>query len=135
MAIIDNSPLRVFVVEDSPHIRQVLAEELVVPGEVEIVGFAESEAESIKALSEREVDAAIVDLRLKEGSGLGILKRFGLDTSPRRPKLIVFTNHTFPELRLHCLQLGADYFFDKSAEYDALRRTIFELRQNKIASV
>jgi DNA-binding NarL/FixJ family response regulator len=127
-------PLRLFVVEDSPHFRAVLAEELQVPGEIEIVGFAESESESIKKLSEVKVDAAIVDLKLKQGSGLGILKYFA-SLSGRRPRLIVFTNHPFPELKLHCMQLGADYFFDKSVEYDELRKTINALRLAKLAPV
>lgn len=124
-------PLRLFVVEDSPHFRAVLAEELQVPGEVEIVGFADTEAESISRLSEEHVDAAIVDLKLKQGSGLGILKHFGMRASAARPRLIVFTNHPFPELKLHCIQLGADYFFDKSGEYDELRKTIAALRAEK----
>jgi DNA-binding NarL/FixJ family response regulator len=128
------SPLRLFVVEDSPHFRAVLSEELQVPGEVEIVGFAESEAESIKALSETSVDAAIVDLKLKHGSGLGILKYFSQAGNKERPRLIVFTNHPFPELKLHCLKLGADYFFDKSIEYEALRKTINDLSQAKMAA-
>lgn len=126
-------PLRLFVVEDSPHFRAVLSEELQIPGEVEIVGFAESEAESIRQLTELEVDAAIVDLKLKQGSGLGILQHFAAHSNAHRPRLIVFTNHPFPELKLHCMQLGADYFFDKSIEYDELRKTIGSLRLAKRA--
>lgn len=127
-------PLRIFVVEDSPHFRAVLSEELQIPGEVEIVGFAESEAESIRKLSEVEVDAAIVDLKLKQGSGLGILQHFAAQPGSPRPRLIVFTNHPFPELKLHCMQLGADYFFDKSVEYEELRRTITTLQRAKRAA-
>lgn len=128
-------PLRLFVVEDSPHFRAVLSEELQVPGEVEIVGFAESEAESIRKLTEVEVDAAIVDLKLKQGSGLGILQHFATRANDERPRLIVFTNHPFPELKLHCMQLGADYFFDKSVEYEELRRTITSLHRAKRAAI
>lgn len=128
-------PLRLFVVEDSPHFRAVLSEELEVPGEVEIVGYAESESESIRKLSDMKVDAAIVDLKLKQGSGLGILQHFSGHAAESRPQLIVFTNHPFPELKLHCMQLGADYFFDKSIEYDELRKTIASLRDAKLAAV
>lgn len=129
----EKEPLKLFVIEDSPHFRAVLAEELQVPGEVEIVGFAESEAESIRKLQETQVDAAIVDLKLKQGSGLGILQHFASQPRALRPCLIVFTNHPFPELKLHCMQLGADYFFDKSAEYEELRRTITALWRDKLA--
>ena len=33
------------------------------------------------------------------------------------PVTIVLTNFVFPQHRRRCLQLGARYFFDKSAEF------------------
>ncbi len=123
--------LKLFLVEDSAQFREVLSEELNSPGEVEIVGYAESEEESIEALLSMPVDAAIVDLRLKNGSGLGILKYFRTHPLLPKPTLIVCTNNPFAELREHCLSLGADFFFDKSGDYEALRQTICELKLKK----
>ena len=57
--------LRVFLVEDSPHVRDLLLDFLNVPGEIEIVGYADNETESVAALLAEPVDAVIVDLKLR----------------------------------------------------------------------
>ena len=120
--------LRVFLVEDSVHIRDLLLDFLDDPGKIEIVGFADTEKESVAAIFADPVDVVIVDLKLREGSGMGVIKQIreaGLDPMPN---LIVFTNHPFPEVRRRAMQLGANSFFDKSAEYEDLRDALYSLQ-------
>ena len=58
----------------------------------------------------------MVDIFLKSGSGLGVLK-----AAARLPtKLVVLSNYATPDMRRKCLELGADRVFDKSNEIDAL---------------
>jgi len=121
-------PIRVFLVEDSPHVRDLLLDFLHVPGEVEITGFADNEIESVAAILADPVDAVIVDLKLREGSGMAVIEKLRSAKLIPQPKIIVFTNHPFPEIRRRAMQLGADYFFDKSAEYDSVRTTLQALR-------
>ena len=124
------SPLRVYLVEDSAHVRDLLLDFLHVPGEVEIVGYSDTEAESVQAIVDQPVDPVIVDLKLREGSGMGVIEKLrGAKLTPV-PKIIVFTNHPFPEIRRRAMQLGADYFFDKSADYDSVRSTLQALRSH-----
>jgi len=60
----------------------------------------------------------IIDIFLKAGSGLEVLKRAHV----LRPeaKLVVLTNYATPDMRRRCSQLGADRVFDKSAELEEL---------------
>jgi len=37
-----------------------------------------------------------------------------------RPRVIVLTNYPYPGYRQKCLQAGADFFLDKSAEFDQI---------------
>ena len=120
--------LRVYLVEDSPHVRDLLLDFLNVPGEIEIVGHADTEAESVADILAQPVDAVIVDLRLREGSGMGVIENLRKADLNPQPKIIVFTNHPFAEIRKRAAQLGADYFFDKSADYDSVRTTLQNLR-------
>lgn len=60
----------------------------------------------------------IVDLFLKGGSGLGVLR--AAQSSPPRYRLVVLSNYATPDMRRACLELGADQVFDKSTEIDAL---------------
>jgi DNA-binding NarL/FixJ family response regulator len=120
--------LRVYLVEDSAHVRDLLLDFLHVPGEVEIVGYADNEAESVTDILSQPVDAVIVDLKLREGSGMAVIDRLRKAMPTPPPVIIVFTNHPFPQIKLHAMKLGADYFFDKSADYDNVRQTLQGLR-------
>ena len=66
---------RAYIVEDSPTIRENLIETLHELALVDAVGTAETENEGKKWLAQNDEywDLAIVDLFLKEGSGLNIL--------------------------------------------------------------
>lgn len=63
-------------------------------------------------------DLAIVDLFLRQGSGLGVLAACRDRTSEQ--KMVVLSNYATPDVRMRCAQLGVDAVFDKSNEIDAL---------------
>jgi DNA-binding NarL/FixJ family response regulator len=120
--------LRVFLVEDSPVVRERLIEFVEEPGEVDVVGFAETESDAVRALEHTPVDVAVVDLNLKEGTGLGVLDSIHNSDASCRPTVVVLTNYAFPEFELACLQRGADYFLDKSTQTCDLKRVLVSLR-------
>ncbi|MEO6662858.1 MAG: response regulator [Rubrivivax sp.] len=113
--------LRIFIVEDSALILENLIETLEETGPVTVVGSANDESTAVQRLIQSKgamVQLVIVDLFLKSGSGLGVLRALRQTGSPVRR--IVLTNYASPDIRSTCLQLGADRVFDKSAELDEL---------------
>jgi DNA-binding NarL/FixJ family response regulator len=112
--------LKAFVVEDSPVIRENLIAALEELAPVEVVGHAEDESSAVKwLLSNRQnCDLVIVDIFLKVGSGLGVLRALGHAESG--PNMIVLSNYATPDMRKKCLELGATRVFDKSNEIDSL---------------
>ena len=114
------SPLRVFIVEDSPVIRQNLAGALEEMAPVRVVGHADGAAAAQAALGESPppCDLAIVDVILREGTGLDVLRALRERDSP--VTRVVLTNYALPDIRLQCLALGADRVFDKSVDIEAL---------------
>ena len=111
---------RAYIVEDSPTIRENLIETLQELALVDPVGAAATEYEGKKWLAQNDAywDIAIIDLFLKEGSGLNILEA----CRDRRPsqKMVVLSNHATNDVRWRCEQLGADAVFDKSTEIEDL---------------
>ena len=112
--------LKTFIVEDSKVIRDSLIAALEEMTPIEVVGVAEDEATAVRWLAESSnaADLVIVDIFLKMGSGLGVL-RAADQTDPQR-KMVVLSNHATPEIRRKCTELGASKVFDKSNELDAL---------------
>lgn len=109
-----------YLVEDSATIRENLISTLEEIAPVKVVGFAESENEASLWLSSHdgEWQLAIVDLFLKEGSGLGVLK--GCQNRHADQKVVVLTNYATSDIRRRCAELGSDAVFDKSNELDEL---------------
>ena len=112
--------LKTYIVEDSPVIRESLIATLEELLPVEVVGTAEDEATALQWLTQPDhpVDLVIVDIFLKGGSGLGVLRAAQSLLQPR--KLVVLSNYATQDMRRKCLALGADQVFDKSHEIDAL---------------
>jgi len=126
-ADVGGARLRVVIVEDSPIIRARLAESLAEIPNIEIVGDAATEADALALMRQANWDVAILDLQLKQGTGLGVLKSLSQDPRPAGTRIIVFTNYSFPQYRARSMLLGADYFFDKAREFPRVRAVLIEL--------
>jgi DNA-binding NarL/FixJ family response regulator len=113
-------PVKTFIVEDSPIILDNLVATLEELAPVRVVGSAPDEEGAVQWLTAdgRSVDLVIIDVFLKAGSGLGVLKRAAQGNLPG--KRVVLTNYATSEMRKKCLELGADRVFDKSNELDDL---------------
>lgn len=120
------APLHVFLVEDSPIIRDRLTESLSTPGRIEVIGHADTEHGAVAALREAQWDVLVLDLQLKQGTGLGVLKALA-GARPPGAKVIVLTNYAIPQFRDRSVALGADYFFDKSREYYRVKSVLEDL--------
>jgi DNA-binding NarL/FixJ family response regulator len=114
--------LKTYVVEDSQVIRENLIATLEELGPVEVVGTAEDESTAVHWLARQDshFDLVVVDIFLKGGSGLGVLRALNLNAAPRRHKVVVLSNYATQDMRLKCESLGADQVFDKSNDIDAL---------------
>lgn len=116
-------PVRVFVVEDSPFVRERLIESLTVAGTVEVIGQAEGEAEAVAALRAVPWNALVLDLELKQGTGFGVLRAIA-PCRPEGAKIIVLTNYAVKPMREASLALGADFVFDKMRETPRVREVL-----------
>ena len=112
--------LKTYIVEDNVTIRENLVGTLEELTCISAVGFAETEAEAVRWLAENgdQWELAIVDLFLKQGSGLGVLQ--AVSTRRADQKIVVLSNYATPDIRKRCAQFGVDAVFDKSNEIDAL---------------
>lgn len=125
------APLRVFLVEDSALLRDRIVQAVSMPGRIEVVGHADTEKTAIDGINRCLPDAVIVDIQLREGSGLSVLSSVTQMIWIRLPVLIVLTNHALPEYAKACRALGADYFFDKSTEFEHVDSVLQSLADHR----
>ena len=111
---------KTYLVEDNPVIRENLVGFLEDVADTTVVAHASTEKEAVKWLRSHgdDWDMAIVDLFLQEGNGFGVVD--ACRNRAAHQKVVVLSNYATADMRERSRQLGADAFFDKSAEIDQL---------------
>ncbi|HSV52602.1 MAG TPA: response regulator [Burkholderiaceae bacterium] len=111
---------RAYVIEDHPSVSESLTGALVELAQVDVVGQACSEGEACSWLAQHpdDWDLVIIDIFLKQGSGIGVLAA----CKDRKPgqKVAVLTGYATPEIRRVCMDFNADAVFDKGTDTEAL---------------
>ena len=114
--------VKVFIVEDSASIRDRLIE---LTGEIEgaaVVGFADTPSDAITGILNTRPDCVVLDYQLLGGTAVDVLRA----VHPKAPDIgfVVLTNHATPQHRRVCLEAGASWFLDKSAEFRKIKDVI-----------
>jgi DNA-binding NarL/FixJ family response regulator len=112
-------PILTILVEDSKTIRDALIPSLAEMVNVEVIAIADTAAGAIDALEEHKDtwQLAVVDMFLREGNGLAVLKACRDRRSDQH--VVILTNYATEDIRQTCRELGADAIFDKSTELEA----------------
>lgn len=111
-----------FLVEDLPAVRELIIENLAEIAGLELTGFADTEDGALEWLRAHDCDVVILDLELKSGNGIGVLR--ALSGAGARPVKIVYSNHISANIRGLARKFGAAYFFDKTLDAPDLRRLL-----------
>jgi DNA-binding NarL/FixJ family response regulator len=118
------------IVEDSPRIRALLEESLGEIDNIAIAGRAETESDALALMQAGGWDLVLLDLQLKQGNGLSVLKTLRDGMRKVRGKVAVFTSYAFPQYRKRAFELGADYFFDKAREFQRMLEVVAQLAKS-----
>lgn len=92
-----------------------------VPGVVN-AGHAEDSLGAMRCVRELSPDVVVLDISLRGGSGLDVLHE--IKKAGRAPVVIVLSNLSYEQYRRRCHEAGADYFFDKSTEFERVAEVL-----------
>jgi DNA-binding NarL/FixJ family response regulator len=119
--------LKVFISDDSATIRKRLVTMALDLPDIAVVGQAENAPGSLVAIRQTRPDVVILDIRMPGGNGIEVLREVKrLDPAP---KVIMLTNYAHTQYRDICEEAGADFFLDKSTEFDKLPQALEQVRQ------
>jgi len=123
--------MRIVIADDSNVVRQRLIRLLGDVSGVEVVGQADDVPAARILVETLKPDVAILDVRMPTGSGADLVLE--LKRMDPVPKVIILTNYAFPENRKKCMDGGADFFFDKSTEFQkvaaVLKKMLKEIQE------
>jgi len=83
--------IRVFLVDDHPLVREWLGNLLRLEPDLDVCGQASGAAQALAAMTAEPPDIAVVDLSLKQGSGLELIKGLRVQAPPTR--IVVLSMH------------------------------------------
>lgn len=108
----------ILIIDDSAIIRERLVNRLGELPNVRLIEQAQNKISAMAALENKHHDIAIIDIQLPDGSGIDILAKIKNENCVT--VVIVLTNYPYSVIRKRCHELGADYFFDKSTEFEKI---------------
>ena len=97
---------RILLVEDHAAFRQALTTLLNMDPDFEVVGQAGSLAEGRALVPHREVNVAVVDIFLRDGNGVELVRE--LRQADPHISIVILTAGLDPELHALALEAGAD---------------------------
>lgn len=108
--------MKVLIADDSRVVRERMRLLLAEVQSVEMIGEAENVQQAIEQVRQLVPDIVILDMRMPGGSGIDVMKQ--IEKKNHVPLIIMLTNFSHPLQKRKCMEAGADYFFDKSAEFE-----------------
>ena len=110
--------MKVFITDDSKIVVERMTDLLKDISGVEVVGQAGNALDAILSIQHTKPDAVILDLQMPGGSGLDVLR--AIRRGHPALQVLICTNYPYPQYRDECLAAGANYFLDKSADFDKI---------------
>ena len=110
--------MKIYIVDNSKLVCERIITLLAEMKEIEIVGNAQDIPTAILSIQHLHPDVVIMDIRMSGGNGFDLLHFIKENQLPIN--VIVLTNAPYPQYKKRCLELGANYFFDKSTEFEKI---------------
>jgi DNA-binding NarL/FixJ family response regulator len=117
---------RVLIVDDHPAVREALAVRIAAQPDLVVCGEAADAAEALRLAAATEPDVAVIDIGLKEGNGIDLIKR--LKGRNDRFRAIVWSMYSEDLYAERALRAGAMGYINKEEAtgkiIDAIRRML-----------
>lgn len=123
-------PSRVLIVDDHPAVREALALRISRHADLAVCGEAAELDEALQLVSETKPDAAVIDIGLKTGNGLDLIKRIKARGEPVR--ILVWSMYQESLYAERVLQAGALGYITKDQATDKIVDAIRHVLGGKI---
>jgi DNA-binding NarL/FixJ family response regulator len=117
---------RVLIVDDHPAVREALALRIGRQSDLEVCGEAAEMSEALRLVAETQPDVAVVDITLKTGNGIDLIKR--IKDRNNHVRILVWSMHSESLYAERALRAGALGYINKDQAtdriVDAIRRVL-----------
>ena len=120
-----DQPVRVLLVDDDPHIRHVIAQELLADKRIHLVAQAGGFKDGRRRVAQQDFDVLLVDLNLGDGSGFELIEQ----VKSLRPMAEVVVISAIEDERhaLHAFELGATGYLIKNSWFGSFSQAVLQV--------
>jgi DNA-binding NarL/FixJ family response regulator len=112
----------VYIVDDSQAVRERLIGMISEVEGTTLAGASGDPYEAVTAIRRLHPEAVILDIRMPGMSGIQVLRE--IKQGGYTPMVIMLTNYPFEQYRRECVEAGADYFLNKSTEFERINEIL-----------
>lgn len=118
-------PVRVLLLDDDTHMRQVIAQELLADLRCELVAKGSSTTDGRRLIEQQAFDVLLVDLSVKNGDGLALVTQ----ARARQPsaEVVVISNHEDEPQALQAFQRGARGYLVKTSWFSSFPQAVWQV--------
>jgi len=120
--------MKVFVVEDSAAVRERLVEMIREVKDIEVVGEAATYDAAVAGIIDTRPDVAVLDIKLANETGSGIDALIEVRKTLPGIRAIVLSNYTTPQHLKASADAGAEYFLDKSIDFERVAEILQQMQ-------
>src|SRR5271167_1862625 len=121
---------RVLIVDDHPAVRMALAMLIGQQADLEVCGEAADLSEALRLVTDTQPDVAVVDISLKTGCGLDLIKR--IKDRNNAVRMLVWSTHSESLYAERALRAGALGYVNKDQATDKIVEGIKRVFEGKI---
>jgi DNA-binding NarL/FixJ family response regulator len=121
---------RVLIVDDHPAVREALALRIRRQRELEVCGEAADMSEALRLVAETQPDISVVDISLKAGNGIDLIKR--IRDRNDHVRLLVWSMHSEALYAERALRAGALGYVNKDEATDRIVEAIRRVLAGKV---
>jgi DNA-binding NarL/FixJ family response regulator len=118
-------PVKVLLVEDDPHIRHVIAQELLADDRILLVAQGQGFKDGRRKVVQHEFEVLLVDLNLGDGSGFELIEQ--VKTHRPSAEVVVITAVEDEEHALRAFELGANGYLVKNSWFGNFPQAVLQV--------
>jgi DNA-binding NarL/FixJ family response regulator len=121
---------RVLIVDDHPAVREALASRIGVERDLAVCGEAADMGEALRLVAETRPHVAVVDIKLKSGDGIDLIKR--IKGRWDHVRILVWSAHSEALYARLALRAGAQGYVNKDQATDRMIEAIRRVLEGKV---
>ncbi|MGP0067299.1 MAG: response regulator transcription factor [Isosphaeraceae bacterium] len=121
---------KVLIVDDHPAVRDALASRIRRQPDLEVCGEAADMAEALRLVAETQPDVAVIDISLKTGSGIDLIRR--IKDRDGHIRMLVWSMHSESLYAERALRAGALGYINKDQATDKIVEAIRRVREGRV---